>query len=266
MSFKELLKNSQSCRTQSDISLIQRDSDSLDRSPGQAPAGMTDSLYGIFQRVLNKTLFVLIFLNSTITFAQTQNTDLQCAEKKSIVAETTTSRDQKRKLTLEGITCAENCLESSFDKTGCYYWRAVNRALLLETGLANPKDHIPKMVADFKKVIQLQPTYDAGGAYRSLGWLYLQLPAIPLWGDEFYRNLSLARDYSQKAMGVSANDPYNLQLAGEIALAQDENSKALKYLQSSLQQFQKSTLTPELKQKNIAKLQRLIQKTKKRSP
>lgn len=191
-----------------------------------------------FERLYKRGVpLLLAFLLFGPVPAFSASSDLDCARQKIELAEKMSSRTDQRRLSLDGIVCADACLKTDPNDSACYYYRGINRGHLLETMLANPKTHIPLMVEDFKKAVTMSPAYDGAGAPRALGYIYLQLPAISLWGAEYKRDLEKAASYSKQALSLAPSEPDNLKLAGEVAAARKEFKTALGYLEKALEGF-----------------------------
>lgn len=140
----------------------------------------------------------------------------------------------KAKLAEQGLEFANRCLVMESKNVGCLYYRAVNRGLYLETKILGVKDELKLMMDDFLTVINLQPSYDHGGAFRALGTVYLRLPGVPILGTALSRDLDKAWDYAQKALRVAPDEAGNLLLVGEILMKKDDKEKAKTYFTQAL--------------------------------
>ena len=98
-----------------------------------------------------------------------------------------------------------------------YYYRAVNTGLYLEASPLGYQKAVQQMAEDSQKVLQLNPSFDEGGAYRILGNLYLKLPSFSLTKKGMTRDLDKARDYAAKALKVSPSNKDNRQLMAEVS-------------------------------------------------
>lgn len=181
-----------------------------------------------------------------------------CAEERSAAAQKTSSEEEIRKLTLEGMMCADECLKKNPNESHCFYYRAVNRGLLLETGLANPKPHLKSLVDDFKRAAELAPTLDGAGPLRALGYIYLKLPAASLWGEGYSRDLDKAKTYAAEALRVDDAHPENWQLAGEIAFAEKDFKTAKSHFKAALKRLKKAGAE---KESQIQELEKWIHKS-----
>ena len=85
------------------------------------------------------------------------------------------NRGKAKDLAVDGIDFAERCLMRDPENAGCYYWRAVSTGLYYKIRVIGYQDGIRQMIADCKKVIEIDPSYDSGGAYRMLGQIYTKL-------------------------------------------------------------------------------------------
>lgn len=190
-----------------------------------------------------------------------EETTLACARARSDLAQKAPSRDEVRKLSLAGMACADECLKIRPQESRCLYWRAVNRGLLLETGLVNPKPHLKKLVTDFKRASELEPALDGAGALRALGYIYLKLPAVSLWGEGYSRDLSQAKAYASQALRLDKTHPENWQLAGEIAFAEKEFKTARNNFKEALKWLKKSNQPPSEKGKKIVEIEKWIKRS-----
>lgn len=188
------------------------------------------------------------------------NENLACAHDKSDAANSATSHAEKRERSLAGIACADACVAADSTDARCYYYRGVARGHLLETMLVPSKSDIVALVTDFKTAVHLNKSYDKGGALRALGFIYLELPSLALWGSEYARDLEKAKAYADAALAVAANDAENLELAGEVAFVQKDFKSACDDFKKSLAMLDKSDLSAVEKKKLGTELQKWIGK------
>lgn len=210
-----------------------------------------------------KFLFFIIFFLGVLPAGAKETTlaTSTCAQERSDAAQKAPTRDEIRKLTLEGVACANECLRIKPQEPRCLYWRAVNRGLLLETGLANPKLHLKELISDFKRASELEPTFDRAGAFRALGTIYLKLPALSLWGEGYSRDLSQAKVYALEALRFDETNPENLKLVGEIAFAEKNFKMAKSNFKNALKWLKKSELPLSIKNEKMTEIERWIRRS-----
>lgn len=134
--------------------------------------------------------------------------------------------DKRADAASKGLEVANCCLAAFPNDVGCIFYRGVHQGWLLDARIKNVKAGLQAMKADFVAAENRQPGFEGGAPARALGNLYLSLPALPLFGREFTRDLDLAQVYADKAMGFSPKNPENLQLVGELALKRGDKIKA----------------------------------------
>lgn len=224
-----------------------------------------------------KTLFLilLIFFTSCAATQEPTVTCPPCAAKlsangllelarvQSVKAQESNDFRTKAALAGEGLGYAQFCLNKEPQNAGCLYYRAVNRGLWIESNTGNVANQLQKMMADFNSAIQLNPTYDHGGAYRALGYVYLKLPALPIVGDDLHRDIDKAQTYADEALRVDDQDAENLKFAGEAAYAKQDFSKALTYFKQGLNQCDNRLESPVLTQKLKDDLKRWTDKAQR---
>lgn len=165
----------------------------------------------------------------------------------------------KSQLALEGVFFAEKCLAKDANQVGCYYYRAVNRGLDIETKTVGIKKDLARMIADFEKVIVMNESYDEGGAHLALGQVYLKAPSLPVLGKDVRRDLAKAEIHSQKALQIAPKNPENLKLAGDIAFKKNEFAEAHGYFKNALR-LAKSSKDEKLQ----GELEKWVKKSKRK--
>lgn len=140
------------------------------------------------------------------------------------------SRQSSKEFAEKGIEYSETCLMKAPEEAGCYYWRAVNTGLYYKIHIIGYQKGIKRMLADCKKVIELNPSYDHAGAYRIMGEIYTKLPQTGGRPDSVTRDLDLAEKHLRKAVRLAPAYPENHLALAEVFLAQGNTSDALKAL------------------------------------
>ena len=141
-----------------------------------------------------------------------------------------TNRRKAKELAQKGVGYAEHCLMLLPEEAGCYYWRAINTGLYYRVHIIGYQRGVKKMIEDCHKVIDIDASYDHGGAYRVLGQIYTQLPQTGGHADSITRDLPLAEHYLRKALRLAPDYPENHLALAETLLAQGKIAEAIKAL------------------------------------
>lgn len=145
----------------------------------------------------------------------------------------TKDKGDAKDLALRGITLGDKCVAAEPDKAGCYYWRAVNTGLYHKVHIIGYQRGIKKMIADCNKVIEINPAYDNGGAYRMLGQIYTQLPQTGGTIESITRDLPLAEKYLREAVRLAPDYPENYLILAETLFEEEKISEAIGMLSSA---------------------------------
>ncbi|MBU0507015.1 MAG: hypothetical protein ABII18_01425 [bacterium] len=215
-------------------------------------------------------IIILIFTNCT---PAPKKADCGCkfkkdllvlAMKKSIAAENTEDLRKKSIYARDGIALANQCLLRNKNNVGCYYYRAVNRGLDLQTRTVAVKKGLHEMIADFNKVLELGPRYDDGGAYLALGYVYLKAPSLPILGSDIKRDLKRAQAMADQALHIAPKNPHNLTLKGEIAFKLRNYTTAVTYFKKALKYFPSSSKLSLSDQKLKQSVKKWLKKARKK--
>ncbi len=146
------------------------------------------------------------------------------------------SKRKESKIEAElGREYANLCVERMPKNAGCYYWRAVNTGLYYSIHIIGYQRGIKEMIADCKRVIELDPTYEHAGAYRILGQIYTQLPQTAGRPDSVVRDLSLAEKYLKKGIEIAPDYPENRLSYASTLFAEGKRDEASKELAKTLE-------------------------------
>jgi len=131
----------------------------------------------------------------------------------------TEDASEKEKLFAEGRDAALECLKSS-DRVECHFWAAINMALYgKEAGIFKMFFSLGTIREHLKKVIALDPTYMAAGAFRIEGKIEEALPGI--LGGSYDR----AKEYYIQAISHGPNEPLNYLFLAILYKEQFDNPK-----------------------------------------
>lgn len=145
--------------------------------------------------------------------------------------ENTSSRSERLNIARKGIEFAEKCIKETPDEPACYYYRAVNTGLYYKSKVVGYQSGIKQMIEDCNKIIELEPSFEYGGAYRMLGMIYTELPHTSVRPDSIVKDTDKAIEYLRTATKIAPDYPENyiaLSKAYLEAKEMKESSSALK--------------------------------------
>jgi tetratricopeptide (TPR) repeat protein len=116
----------------------------------------------------------------------------------------TKNKEEKKKLFSEGREAGRAALKLNPDSAPACFWTAVNMTLYGQTeGIIKSLFTLKTVKSLFEKSTQLDPGYAYGGAYRMLGKIEQEIPAL-LGG-----NRGRAKKYYEEAIRVAPDEPLN---------------------------------------------------------
>lgn len=127
----------------------------------------------------------------------------------SLKAEKATDKQEKAKAAQEGIAYAEECIMKTPEDAACYYYHAINTGIYYSAHVAGYQDGLRTMVRDCEKVISFNEKLDHGGAYRTLGKIYTDVPETTFSKHGVVRDIERAIDYLEKAVALDNSYPEN---------------------------------------------------------
>ena len=139
------------------------------------------------------------------------------------------NKKEKGKIVKEAIRYAKQAIDVNPDGVEGHFWLGVNYTKYGEIkGVLKALFLISPTKREMRKVIQLDDTYEGGGAYVVLGRVYSQVPGI-LGGSD-----KKARQYYEKARKICPFNSLNLLFLAETYWDLKEKSLALKTLETLL--------------------------------
>lgn len=179
-----------------------------------------------------RTYFLLLALFLSISCVKSRTDIIQRpdapkweeAREYSYACEKAHTKGEKLHLSEKGIASAEACIKETPENAACYYFHAVNTGLYYQTQIIGYQKGLKAMVADSKKVVEMDPSYEHGGAYRILGLIYTSVPETAFSPDHIVRDLDAAIDNLRKAVQVAPDYPENY-LALTTAFLKAENKE-----------------------------------------
>lgn len=175
----------------------------------------------------------------------------------------TATAKQKISYSKKGIDLSNQCVEFFPKEVGCYYYRAVNTGLYYETTGIGYQKGLKKMIKDLKTVINLDDSYEEGGAYQILGNIYLHVPSFSLSKNSVTKDINKAYLYAQKAMKKNPKNLENRFLLAEVLLEMGDDEEAYEYLIKLKEDYPKKFPLNWHDKKNIKKIKSLLSKTEK---
>ena len=133
----------------------------------------------------------------------------------------TADKKMQQEIFSQAIVLAEKAIALEPEKPDGHYWLAVNNGKFGESkGVMKSLGMVKPIKESLNKVIELDRTYEEGGADRVLGRVFFKVPGIAGGDkDESLRHLLKSIEYGP-------NDPVTLLYLGETYLALNEIDKA----------------------------------------
>jgi tetratricopeptide (TPR) repeat protein len=142
------------------------------------------------------------------------------------IGEHTESNKEKKNIFSQAIYYAEKAIQLSPEQPDGYYWRGVNNGKYGESrGVLKSLFLVKPIKSDMNKVIELNPEYEDGGAYRVLGRVYFKLPGFAGGSNE--ESLKLL----EKSIEMGPEDANTRLFLGETLLAMKEIERAREELE-----------------------------------
>ena len=164
----------------------------------------------------------------------------------------------------KGMHWADECLKDFPDEVGCHFYRAVNQGLYLEAVPFGYQSKLKSMVADATAVIAHNPKYEAGGAYRMLGDIFLQIPSFKLSKEGLVKDVPKALEYAGKAIKVAPFDPENQFLMARIHFEREEWDSSHDYAMRAVANWQEKKSLTNYEKGLLAEAQKLLGKAQKK--
>jgi len=142
------------------------------------------------------------------------------------IGEHTENKKEKKNTFSQAVYYAEKAIQLGPEKPDGYYWRGVNNGKFGESkGILKSLSLVKPIKSDMNKVIEIDPAFEDGGAYRVLGRVYFKLPGFA--GGSKEESLKLLK----KSTEFGPDDANTRLFLGETLLAMDETEKAREELE-----------------------------------
>jgi tetratricopeptide (TPR) repeat protein len=137
------------------------------------------------------------------------------------VGEHTESKKEKKNIFAQAVYFAERAVEANPEKPDAYYWRGVNNGKVGETrGVLKSLSLVKPIKQDMNKVIEIDRTYEDGGADRVLGRVYYKLPGFAGGSKD------KSQEHLEKSKELGPNDATTRIYLAETYMDQNEIEKA----------------------------------------
>lgn len=137
------------------------------------------------------------------------------------VGEHTENKKDKKNIFAQAVYFAERAIEANPEKPDAYYWRGVNNGMVGETrGVLKSLSLVKPIKQDMNKVIEIDRTYEDGGADRVLGRVYYKLPGFAGGSKD------KSQEHLEKSKELGPNDAMTRIYLAETYMDQKEIEKA----------------------------------------
>jgi len=137
------------------------------------------------------------------------------------VGEHTENKKDKKNTFAQAVYFAERAVEANPEKPDAYYWRGVNNGMVGETrGVLKSLSLVKPIKQDMNKVIEIDRTYEDGGADRVLGRVYFKLPGFAGGSKD------KSQEHLEKSKELGPNDAMTRVYLAETYMDQKEIEKA----------------------------------------
>lgn len=147
-------------------------------------------------------------------------------------ARSASSKDEKLKLSHEGIVYAQKCLKSAPQEPACLYFETLNTGIYIRHHIPNYQRGLKAMVQNCEALIQVRPDFEQAGCYRVLGNIYAQSPSFSLNPKNITQDLDKSLGYFREAVKLAPDYPLNRLFLAKILEQTGENEAAKAELQA----------------------------------
>jgi tetratricopeptide (TPR) repeat protein len=156
------------------------------------------------------------------------------------IGDHTPGNDAKKQIFLQGIEYAKKAIALGPDKPGGHFWLGVCYGVYGEAkGKLKSLSLVKPIKEEMRRVLEIDPAYDRGGADRVLGRVFHEVPGIA--GGSEKRSL----EHLLKAVGYGPRVGLNLLYLADTYISLDRVEEARKTLESILTLEPLPDLVPE---------------------
>jgi tetratricopeptide (TPR) repeat protein len=156
------------------------------------------------------------------------------------IGDHTANGDAKKKIFQQGIAHAKKAIELGPDRVEGHFWLGVNYGVYGEAkGVLKSLSLVKPIKEEMRRVLEIDPAYDRGGADRILGRVYHEVPGIA--GGSEKKSLQ----HLLKAVEYGPRVGLNLLYLADTYISLDRIGDARKTLETILTMEPMSDLLPE---------------------
>jgi tetratricopeptide (TPR) repeat protein len=156
------------------------------------------------------------------------------------IGDHTADNDAKKKIFQKGVDCAKKAVDLGPDKVEGHFWLGVNYGVYGEAkGVLKSLFLVKPIKEEMRRVLEIDPAYDRGGADRILGRVYHEVPGIA--GGSEKKSL----EHLLKAVEYGPRVGLNLLYLADTYIALDRIDDARKTLETILTMEPLPDLLPE---------------------
>ena len=168
------------------------------------------------------------------------------------IGDHTAAKDQKKALFLQGVENAKKAIELGPNRAEGHFWLGVCYGVYGEAkGVLKSLALVKPIKEAMRRVLEIDPAYDRGGADRVLGRVYHEVPRIA-GGSE-----KTSLEHLLKAVGYGPRIGLNLLYLADTYISLDEVEKARETLESILTMEPYPDLLPETEEERAQARERL---------
>ncbi len=171
------------------------------------------------------------------------------------IGDHTAAKDQKKAIFLQGVDHAKKAVELDPDRAEGHFWLGVCYGVYGEAkGVLKSLALVKPIKEAMRRVLEIDPAYDRGGADRVLGRVYHEVPRIA-GGSE-----KTSLEHLLKAVEYGPRVGLNLLYLADTYISLDEFEKARETLESILTMEPYPDLLPETEEERAQARERLEKK------
>jgi tetratricopeptide (TPR) repeat protein len=154
----------------------------------------------------------------------------------------------------KGLDYADKLLAHEPNGVAGHYWKAMNLSGLADVGTRMQGFKLlPKIMAELKRVLALDQTYDDAGAPRVIGRIYLEAPGWPISVGDKQKSLTNLTTAVRLAPNYSTNHLYLAETMLDMGQKDEARAELQKVLQDGLH-----ALTPKDLEEDRQEARRLL--------
>lgn len=171
------------------------------------------------------------------------------------IGDHTANKDMKKAILLQGIEHAKKAVELGPDKADGHFWLGVCYGVYGEAkGVLKSLSLVKPIKEAMRRVLEIDPAYDRGGADRVLGRVYHEVPKFAGGGEK------KSLEHLLKSVEYGPRVGLNLLYLADTYISLDEFDKARETLETILTMEPYPDLLPETEEERVQARERLAKK------